>query len=104
MQQIHLANSHLIIDAAIANDFFGAVSHVNLVYYPNRRILLLAAATDELFKGLHKTSMVMLKLKNAKGDKSITIQEIVIDNDIDPADKALIYQADAAMKIITVYF
>jgi hypothetical protein len=104
MQQIHLANSHLIIDASIANDFFGEVSHVNLVYYPNRKTLLVAATTDELFKGLHKTSMAMLKLKNAKGDRSISIQEIVIDNDIDPADSALVYQADSAMKIITVYF
>ncbi len=104
MPQIALANSHLVIDAPLANEFFGDASHVNLVYYAQRKILLLASAEDELFKSLHKTAMVMLKLKNSRGDKSVTIQELVIDNDIDPADRDLPFQAESAMKIITIFF
>ena len=63
----------------------------------------MASSTDALFKGLHKTSMVMLKLKNGKGDKSITIQEIMIDHDIDPSDRDLDFKADAILKVISIY-
>jgi hypothetical protein len=104
MDGISLRNSHLIIDAAIANDYFNDESHVNVVYYPERRTLLMAPASDDLFKGLHKTSMVMLKLKNGKGDKSVTIQEIVIDNEIDPTDRDLAFKAEIALKVVSIYF
>lgn len=104
MPGIQLANSHLIFDAAVANDFFGAGSHVNLVYYGQRNTMLLAPVEDELFKGLHKTAMVMLKFKNSRGDKSLSIEEVIIDNDIDSADRELTFNADIAMKIISIYF
>jgi hypothetical protein len=74
------------------------------VYYAQRKTMLLAAMEDELFKSLHKTSLVMLKQKNAGGDQSISIQEVVIDNDIDPVSRELIFQLDPAMKIISIYF
>ena len=104
MAEMHLSNSHIIVGAALANEFFGDESYVNLVYYAQRKTMLMASIKDELFKGLHKTNMVMLKLKNGKGDKSITIQEIVIDNDIDPTDRKLFFQADTTMKIISIFF
>ncbi len=104
MQGIHLASGHLLIEAAIAHDFFADNSHVNLVYYSQRKTILLAAPNDELFKSLHKTSMVMLKQKNSHGDRSVSIQEIMIDNDIEPTDRVLTFQADSTMKIIIIYF
>jgi len=104
MEAIHLASGHLIISAAIANEFFGEASHVNLVYYAQRKTMLLAPVNDDLFKSLHKTSMVMLKLKNSRGDKSVTIQEVLIDNDIDATDRLLNFQADNIMKIISLFF
>lgn len=104
MDGISLRSSHLIIDAVIANAFFIDESHVNIVYYSERRTLLMAPASDDLFKGLHKTSMVMLKLKNGKGDKSVTIQEIVIDHDIEPTDRDLAFKAEIALKVISIYF
>jgi len=104
MSQIILANGHLVINVDVSNVFFGEASHVNLVYYAQRKTMLLATVEDELFKGLHKTVMLMLKLKNNRGDKSISIQEIIIDNDIDPTDRVLDFQADSIMKIISIYF
>lgn len=104
METIQLASGHLILNAAIAKEFFGEASHVNLVYYAQRKIMLLAPVDDDLFKSLHKTSMVMLKLKNSRGDKSVTIQEILIDNDIDATNRILNFQADSIMKIISIFF
>ena len=93
----------MIIDAGIAQPFFAQASHVNIVYYAQRKTLMVASVHDHLFKTLHKTNMVMLKLKNAKGDGSVTIQELLIDNDIDPTDRALDFNADSTMKIISIF-
>jgi hypothetical protein len=73
-----------------------------MVYYPSKKVLLMAATTDELFKGLHKTSMQMLKNKNLKGDKSISLEELLIDQDIDNTDRMLDYFFDE-MKILQVF-
>lgn len=104
MPGIQLSNSHLIIDASIAGQILGPESHVNLVYYPKYNSVFIASAEDELFKALHKTSMAMIKSKNNQGDKSISIQEIVMDNDIDPTNRILNFKADFTMKIISVFF
>jgi hypothetical protein len=104
MPAIELSNSHLIIDARIAAQILGPQSHVNLVYYPKYNSIFLASATDELFKALHKTTTAMIKSKNNLGDKSISIQEIVIDNNIDPTNRILNFKADFAMKVISVFF
>jgi hypothetical protein len=77
---------------------------VNWVYYTNRNALLIAASSDDLFKSLHKTSMSMLKHKNGKGDRSFSIQEVLIDNDLNAEDRDLAYIADDTMKILTIHF
>jgi hypothetical protein len=104
MSWIKLANQHLLISSEIAQVFFPGASQVNMVFYTGRNTLLIAAATDELFKGLHKTSTHMLKDKNLKGDKSITLEEIIIDNELNAADRELDFKADETMKIITIFF
>jgi hypothetical protein len=104
MSGIRLMNRHLTIDAAIAAALFPGAAHLNIVFYPNGKTLLMADAGDEIFKGLHKTSMQMLKDKNLKGDKSMSLEEILIDHDLDDSDRELGYKADAVMKILTVYF
>jgi glycerate kinase len=102
MNEVKLNNRHLIILADIAIPFLGENSHVNMVYYPQKQTLLLAPATDELFKGLHKTSMQMIKNKNLTGDKSISLEEMLIDNEIDDANRPLTYKLDQ-MNIMQVY-
>jgi hypothetical protein len=104
MSWIKLVNQHLLIDSETALAFFPGASQVCLVYYANRNTLLLAPSTDELFKGLHKTSTHILKDKNLKGDKSISLEEIIIDNELDSTDRELEFKADESMNIITVFF
>lgn len=103
MNGIRLANRHLVIDADTAATLFPEATHVNAVFYPNGRSLLMADARDELFKGLHKTAMQMLKDRNLRGDKSVSLEEMLIDHDIDDSDRMLEHRVDAAMGILTVY-
>jgi hypothetical protein len=102
MPEVKLSNRHLIIPAEIALPFLADNSHVNMVYYAQRGALLLAPANDELFKGLHKTSMQMIKNKNIAGDKSISLEEMLIDNDIEDTDRKLNHKLDE-MNIMQVY-
>lgn len=102
MDKVLLRNRHLIVPASIAADFLKDSSHINMVYYAQRSTLLLAPAADELFKGLHKTSMQMVKNKNLAGDKSISLEELLIDNELDDTDRPLEYQLDA-MHIMQVF-
>lgn len=100
----HLINRHLIIDAQTAATLFPEATHVNMVYYANSRTLLLAATQDELFKSLHKTTMQMVKNKNIRGDKSISLEELLIDQDLDDLDRPLPGKVDATMGILTIQF
>lgn len=97
-----LVNRHLILDAEVAAQLFPNASHVNMVYYANNNTLLLANTNDEAFKKLHKTSMQMIKDKNLRGDKSISLEELLIDQDIDPSDRELPGKIDAAMGILSL--
>jgi hypothetical protein len=99
---MNIANGHLIVPVHIANNLFADAAQVNWVYYPQKGNMLIASQYDELFKSLHKTNMSMLKYKNADGDRSISIQELILDNELDKSDRPLPFVADEKMKILTV--
>ena len=44
----------------------------------------------------------MLKMKNAAGDKSISIQELVLDNEIDEKDRDLEFVIEEALHILKI--
>lgn len=102
MRLVHLINKHIIIDHQLAENLFEGNSQVNWVYYPARHTILVAAQHDDHFKSLHKTAMSMLKFKNSKGDRSMAIEELLIDHDINVSDRALDYVADDRMKILSI--
>jgi hypothetical protein len=102
MKTISLLNRHLIIPADIAQKFVEKENHVLVVYYAQHKKLMLAPASDAIFKQLHKTSMLMVKEKNLAGDKSVSLEEILIDHDLDDEDRPLDYTWDAT-NIIQVY-
>lgn len=101
---VKLSSAHIIIGSKLATSFFGNAQRVNWVYYPQRKTLMVAAAEDELFKQLHKTSGSLLKLKNALGDRGMAMRELLIDNDLDEQDRELEYKADTTLNILNIYF
>jgi len=100
--KISLKSSHLLIDHEIANEVFGSDQNALVVYYPTRRSLMVAAKSDELFKSLHKANQHMLKDRNLKGDKSIALHEMLIDNEIDDTDRGLVYELQPGLGILNV--
>lgn len=89
MDTVALKSSHLYIPAAVAERVFGEESRAYLVYHPERTALLLAPASSHWFYKMHQPSQHMLKARNAQGDKTIALHEILIDHDLDDQDRAV---------------
>ena len=101
-EKVFLKRQHLCIEQSIAANAFGGERQVYAVYYDNLGMLLLAPMSDTMFKQAHECSLVMLKDKNLKGDKSLSLQEIIIDNDLPPEDRPLPYNSAPGLKMLQV--
>lgn len=100
--QVRLKSSHLLIKGELAQPLFGNSPNVNLVYYPNRRTLMLARKDDELFASLHKAKQFMLKDRSLNGDKSVAIHEILIDHDVNTSDRDLEFTGGDGSGILSI--
>ncbi len=100
--KVQLKSSHLLVDREVSKLIFENESNVNVVYYPDRKSLMVAPASDDLFKKLHKAKQFMLKDRNIRGDKSIVLHELLIDNDVNDSDRNLEYEVQKELKILNV--
>lgn len=99
---IGLKSSHLLIDHQVAASIFGDALNVNVVYYADRQTLMIAPQSEALFKKLHKAKQYMLKDRNAKGDKTIALHELLIDHEISNEDRNLEFDLQEALNILSV--
>lgn len=99
---ISLQSHHLIISADTASRVFKQERNASLVYYASRRTLLVASANDTLFAQLHKTKKCMLKDKNARGDKSIALHDILLDHQVESMDRALEFDLDPELAVLKI--
>ncbi|MCD8539343.1 MAG: hypothetical protein LRY55_05960 [Leadbetterella sp.] len=84
----------MIIEAGIVEKYFGTEEHVHLVFHPDKQEILVAPRSLAFFEKLHKNAeWTALKLKNAKGDRSISVRHILLDHDLDMEDRELKYEA-----------
>lgn len=99
---VYLEASHICIKKNVAEKIFGEEPVVLSVFYAKENTLMAAPASEELFKKLHKASQQMLKMKNAAGDRSIYVKELLLDNDIDESNRDLEFIAEEALHILKV--
>lgn len=57
---------------------------------------------DEIFPTIHKGDLQMLKTRNLEGDKTISLQEIIIDHDLDDSDRDLLYMHQPGVRMLHV--
>ncbi len=99
---IKLRTQHLWISGDIAGTVFGDLDKVYTVYYPQLHALLLAPMDDEIFPTIHKGDLQMLKTRNLEGDKTISLQEIIIDHDLDDSDRDLVFMHQPGVRMLHV--
>ena len=100
--EVYLKRQHLCLSANLAAAALNNERQVYVVYYPQQGSLLLAPMSDTNFKQLHKCALAMLKDKNLKGDKSLSLQEVIIDNDLPAEDRALPYAHTPGFSLLQV--
>ncbi|MEM7575425.1 MAG: hypothetical protein AAF433_21155 [Bacteroidota bacterium] len=99
---VQLRNRHLIISADAAQNAFGDEVQVYLVYYPKGEMLLLAPMSDQDFKKVHDCGLTMLKIKNLAGDRSLSLEEIIIDHELDASDRPLTANGAPGLKMLQI--
>ena len=99
---VYLEASHICIKKQVAEKIFGPETVVLSVFYAKDNSFMVAPATEELFKTIHKVSQQMLKMKNASGDRSISIQELFLDNDIEETNRNLEFEIEEKLHILKV--
>lgn len=99
---IRLKSSHLLFSQEIVDQVFGEQTSAYMIYYPDRRTLMVAPASDELFKQLHKVTQHIIKDRNMKGDKAIALHEILIDHQLEAVDRDLSFEWQEEMGILNI--
>lgn len=99
---VYMEAAHICIKKNIAESIFGVETVVLSVFYAKDNSFLVAPASEALFRTIHKASQQMLKSKNLAGDKSISVQEVLLDNDIDEKDRNLEFTIEKALHILKV--
>ncbi len=100
--KVSLKASHLLIHHEIVAEVFGEELNVYVAYYPERRSLMIASISDDIFKTIHKAGQHMLKNRNLQGDKTIALHEILIDHQIDEENRDLEYEWQKGLGILNV--
>ncbi len=102
MHEVKLQSSHLIISASLALTVFEDAYTAYVSYKPENGVILVSANTNSWFRKLHETKEFMLKNKDLKGTKSIAIREMLIDHDIDAADRLLNFQLNEDKRYLKI--
>ena len=89
MSELDLKSQHIVVYQPLAEKLLAGETHVLLKYDTTEKVLLMAPASRNEFKVAHKAAQHMLKERNLKGDKSISIHEILIDHELDDNDRVL---------------
>src|SRR5664279_2600021 len=95
--EVYMESGHICIKKNIVEKIFGLETVVLSVFYDKDNTFMVAPASEELFRKLHKSNQQMLKTKTVNGDKSISIQELLLDNDIEEKDRDLEFVTEEAL-------
>jgi hypothetical protein len=94
MHVLPLKNCHLLLNAELISHAFPGEQQVRIVYYAERRALLVAPKSDIFFEKMHQTSWLVLKDRNPRGDKSLAVRDVLLDNDLDLDDREVPYELE----------
>ncbi len=89
---IQLKNKHIYLPKDIVEQLCGQEEKVNFVFYPERKNLLLAGRDKTFFEKLHKVQWTVLKLRNIIGDRTMAVEDLLIDHEIDADDRVLNFE------------
>ena len=100
---VYLETSHICFGKDVCDAIFKEDQHLHIAIYPKKGYLLAAPISHTYFGKMHKSSQHLLKMKNAVGDKSVAIHELIIDHEIVIKDGPLEYEIREKTGIIKIF-
>lgn len=101
-EKICLKASHIYLDNEVINPIFENVQFAYVTYSIEQATLLITPVSSQWFVKLYRPAQYLLKSRNLKGDKTLAVRDILIDNDLDMSDRALDYEIIPSTKLIKV--
>ncbi|MCI2228251.1 hypothetical protein MC378_03660 [Polaribacter sp. MSW13] len=89
MNRISLKSSHIYIEHDIVTSIFGNIHYAYVTFIKEQKNLLITPVDSQWFVKIYKPTQFLLKSRNLKGDKTLAIREILIDNDLSMLDRNL---------------
>ncbi|AWW28931.1 hypothetical protein DN752_01615 [Echinicola strongylocentroti] len=90
---VSLKSSHIYIESDMVETVFCDENYAYAVYKIESSLLLLTPVSNQWFARMHKNpTPFLLKNRNLKGDKTLPIREILIDNNLDTTDRDLAFE------------
>ena len=99
---VALKASHIQLDNSIVNTVFQNIHYAYVTYVEAQHRLLITPVSSQWFVKMYEPTQFLLKDKNLKGDKSIAVREILIDNDIEQQDRELNFEIIEKTNLIKI--
>lgn len=100
--KVILKSSHVYLNAAIVERIFKTIHYAYVTYVPEQKKMLITPVSSQWFVKMHEPTQFLLKSRNLKGDRTLAIREILIDNDLDTTDRDLEYEIVEKTNLIKI--
>ncbi len=99
---IALKNNHLLFARELVDKAFPSINQILISFKPDQGVLLISGADNSWFSKMHESQQIFLKQKNSQGDCAAAIHSLVLDYDINAADRQLPYEVNEKTGFIKV--
>ncbi|RMG32074.1 MAG: hypothetical protein D6730_00335 [Bacteroidetes bacterium] len=89
---VRLKTAHLLIGHELAGQVFGRAQNVYVGFDAASSMLGLAPVSNLAFQKKYNASQQMLKARNLQGDVAIALHDVLIDHDLNPAERELTFE------------
>lgn len=90
------------MDNELIQPIFGDIHYAYVTYVKEQGRILITPVSSQWFVKMYKPTQFLLKSRNLKGDKTLAIREILIDNDLDTTDRELDFEIIDKTNLIKV--
>ncbi len=102
MTKILLKSSHIYLENELVVSVFENIHYAYIKYLTDQKRLLITPVTSQWFVKMYEPTQFLLKSRNLKGDKTLAIREILIDNDLMMNDRELEFEIIEKTKLIKI--
>ncbi|MEM6263348.1 MAG: hypothetical protein AAGI38_12625 [Bacteroidota bacterium] len=103
--RLRLRGQHLWMSHELVAEHFPDAYAVLVNFNKGSGVLWIGPMTeDHMMNKFSTVSQYLLKLRNAKGDRTIAIHDLLLDNELPPDNRPLTYKWDSKFNILKIPF